>query len=38
MATPVELSAAQVARFAKLYSSNARPSQALNGRAITLHK
>jgi carbonic anhydrase len=38
LATPVELSASQISRFTKIYSSNARPLQALNGRAITLHK
>ena len=38
LATPVELSASQISRFVKIYSSNARPLQALNGRAITLHK
>src|SRR5436190_2715986 len=38
LTTPVELSAAQVARFGKIYKANARPVQALNGRAITLHK
>ena len=38
MATPVELSAAQIARFAELYNGNARPLQALNGRPITLHE
>jgi carbonic anhydrase len=32
--TPVELSAAQIAAFAKLYQMNARPIQPLNGREV----
>jgi len=32
--TPVEVSAAQIAAFAKLYPMNARPVQPLNGRKI----
>ncbi|HKQ19705.1 MAG TPA: carbonic anhydrase family protein [Candidatus Eisenbacteria bacterium] len=34
MTTPVELSAEQIAAFAKLYPMNARPVQPLNGRKI----
>src|ERR1700728_3728243 len=34
MKTPVELSPAQIAAFAKLYPDNARPIQATNGRKI----
>ena len=33
-ATPVEFSAAQIARFAEIYSMNARPAQPTNGRKI----
>ena len=32
--TPVELSAAQIAAFGKLYQMNARPIQPLNGRGV----
>jgi carbonic anhydrase len=32
--TPVELSAAEIAAFAKLYPHNARPIQPLNGRPV----
>jgi carbonic anhydrase len=32
--TPVEISGAQLATFRKLYSANARPLQALNGRVV----
>lgn len=32
--TPVELSAAQIGRFAKLYPNNARPLQPLHGRRV----
>jgi carbonic anhydrase len=32
--SPVELSAAQIAAFAKLYPHNARPTQPINGRKI----
>jgi carbonic anhydrase len=32
--TPVEISAAQIQQFAKLYPRNARPLQPLNGRAV----
>ena len=31
---PMQLSQAQIARFGKLYSGNARPVQALNGRVV----
>ena len=34
--TPVEMSAAQLAAFKKLYAMNARPVQALNGRPVVL--
>jgi carbonic anhydrase len=34
LASPVELSAAQVSRFGKIYDGNARPVQPLNGRAV----
>ncbi|MGB9243806.1 MAG: carbonic anhydrase family protein [Candidatus Acidiferrales bacterium] len=34
MKTPVEMSAAQIAAFAKLYPMNARPIQPTNGREI----
>jgi len=36
--TPVEISAAQVARFGKIYSANARPVQPLNGRIVKVSK
>ena len=32
--TPVEVSAAQVKAFARLYPDDARPAQALNGRVV----
>ncbi|MGH8727121.1 MAG: carbonic anhydrase family protein [Burkholderiales bacterium] len=32
---PLELSAAQLARFARLYRHNERPLQPLNGRLIS---
>jgi carbonic anhydrase len=32
--TPVEMSAAQIEQFAKMYPSTARPVQALNGRVV----
>jgi carbonic anhydrase len=32
--TPVELSASQIAKFARMYPDNARPIQPVNGRAI----
>ena len=35
LATPVELSAAQIATFRAVLSGNSRPVQPLNGRAIT---
>jgi carbonic anhydrase len=34
LTAPVDLSAAQVARFDKIYSNNARPTQPLNGRVV----
>ena len=34
LTTPVDLSAGQVARFDKIYSNNARPTQPLNGRVV----
>jgi carbonic anhydrase len=34
MKTPVELSPAQIAAFARLYPDNARPVQPLNGRKV----
>jgi len=38
MKTPVKISDAEVAAFAKLYPTNARPTQPLNGRAIRMTK
>ncbi|MDE2449347.1 MAG: carbonic anhydrase family protein [Gammaproteobacteria bacterium] len=32
--TPVEVSAAQIKAFARLYPDDARPAQALNGRVV----
>jgi carbonic anhydrase len=34
--TPIELSAAQIAALQKAYDGNARPTQPLNGRQVTL--
>jgi carbonic anhydrase len=34
MKTPIEASPAQIAAFAKLYPTNARPIQPTNGREI----
>jgi carbonic anhydrase len=34
MKTPVELSAEQIAAFARIYPHNIRPAQPLNGRAV----
>lgn len=34
LTAPVDLSASQVARFDKIYSNNARPTQPLNGRVV----
>jgi carbonic anhydrase len=33
--TPVEVSAAQIAAFAKLYPNDARPPMPLNGRVVS---
>jgi carbonic anhydrase len=32
--TPIEISAGQIAAFAKFYPMNARPIQPLNGRVV----
>ena len=32
--TPIEVSAAQIATFAKLYPHDVRPPQPLNGRVV----
>jgi carbonic anhydrase len=37
MKTPVQISAAQVAAFGKLYPNNARPTQPTHGRKIEQH-
>jgi carbonic anhydrase len=34
LVNPNELSGEQIARFGRIYSGNARPTQALNGRVI----
>jgi len=36
--TPIELSAAQIAAFAKLYPHDVRPVQPLNGRVVKASK
>lgn len=38
LTAPVDLSAGQVARFDKIYSHNARPTQPLNGRVVKVSK
>jgi carbonic anhydrase len=34
LVSPMQVSEAQVARFGKIYSANARPVQPLNGRIV----